>query len=253
MMEPELVKTRHDNGVLWVTLNQPEKRNPLSSQMIGALSATLNHAYSDAQTRVIVLTAEGPVFSAGHDLTEFDAANGEDEATRSARIADLLDNCAHMMMGIVNAPIDDRLALRAGYQLARSNGFRENAYLDIDDSNRRRESLLRFKLRYATPGGFLLKSTLFRVEADNGYDMWSPDNNRGLVTYSDRLGRDHQTTTAFSLRMEKPTDRLLNWVAISTYAQTELDYSYDGDWGNDAYWGAEPYLFDTEVEGWRYD
>ena len=83
--------------------------------------------------------------------------------------------------------------------------------------------------------------------------MWSPDNNRGLVTYSDRLGRDHQTTTAFSLRMEKPTDRLLNWVAISTYAQTELDYSYDGDWGNDAYWGAEPYLFDPEVEGWRYD
>ncbi|MEE2628774.1 MAG: TonB-dependent receptor, partial [Candidatus Latescibacterota bacterium] len=59
--------------------------------------------------------------------------------------------------GIVNAPIDDRFALRAGYQLARSNGFRENAYLDIDDSNRRRESLLRFKLRYATPGGFLLK------------------------------------------------------------------------------------------------
>jgi iron complex outermembrane receptor protein len=155
--------------------------------------------------------------------------------------------------GIVNAPIDDRLALRAGYQLARSNGFRENAYLDIDDSNRRRESLLRFKLRYATPGGFLLKSTLFRVEADNGYDMWSPDNNRGLVTYSDRLGRDHQTTTAFSLRMEKPMDRLLNWVAISTYAQTELDYSYDGDWGNDVYWGAEPYLFDPEVEGWRYD
>ena len=104
MMEPELVKTRHHNGVLWVTLNQPDKRNPLSSQMIGALSATLDHAYSDAQTRVIVLTAEGPVFSAGHDLTEFDAANGEDEATRSARIADLLDNCAHMMMGIINAP-----------------------------------------------------------------------------------------------------------------------------------------------------
>ena len=83
--------------------------------------------------------------------------------------------------------------------------------------------------------------------------MWSPDNNRRLVTYTDRLGSDDQTTSAFSLRMEKPTDRSLTWVSISTYAKTDLDYSYDGDWGNDAYWKADPYLFDPEVEGWRYD
>jgi len=103
-MDTEPVKTRREKGVFWVTLNQPEKRNPLSSKMIDALSSALNEAYADSQTRVIVLTAEGPVFSAGHDLSEFNAGEGEDETARRARIDDLLENCAQMMMGIVNAP-----------------------------------------------------------------------------------------------------------------------------------------------------
>lgn len=155
--------------------------------------------------------------------------------------------------GVVNAPITDRLALRAGYQWAESNGFRDNAYLGVGDSNRRREGMLRVKARYAAANGLLLKATLFRVSADNGYDMWAPDNNRKLTTYSDRPGDDHQVTTALALRAERGLAADVDLLSISTYAHTDLDYSYDGDWGNDAYWAGEPYGFDPRVEGWSYD
>ncbi len=155
--------------------------------------------------------------------------------------------------GVINAPITDRFALRAGYQRAASNGFRDNAYLGVDDSNRRREGLLRLKARYAASSGLLLKATLFRADGDNGYDMWSPDNNRRLTTYSDRPGDDHQVTSALALRAEKALRTGVDLLSISTYAQTDLDYSYDGDWGHDAYWAGDPYGFDPQVEGWHYD
>jgi len=153
------------------------------------------------------------------------------------------------MEGVVNQPINDRLALRASFQLARSNGFRENVFLDAEDSNKRREESLRLKMRYVAPNGLLLKGTLFRSDADNGYDMWAPDNNDELFTYTNQPGDDHQTTNAASIRAEKPLSKQLNIISISTYSQTDLDYSYDSDWGNDAYWKAEPYL----VDGWQYE
>ncbi len=155
--------------------------------------------------------------------------------------------------GVINAPVGDRFALRAGYQLAASNGFRDNAYLGVDDSNRRREGLLRVKARYAASNGLLLKATLFRADGANGYDMWAPDNNRQLTTYSDRPGDDRQVTTALALRAEKALTASIDILSISTYAQTDLDYSYDGDWGNDAFWASEAYGFDPQVEGWHYD
>ena len=107
------------------------------------------------------------------------------------------------MEGVLNQPINDRLALRASFQSARSNGFRENVFLDAEDSNKRLEESLRLKMRYVAPSGLLLKGALFRVDADNGYDMWAPDNNEELFTYTNQPGDDHQTTTAASIRAEK--------------------------------------------------
>ena len=103
-MDDSLVITKQDGHCAWLTLNQPKSRNPLSSQMIAALSAALATAYDDAQTRVIVLAAEGPVFSAGHDLKEMQKTAGESDAAFDARVKQLLADCARMMMGIVHAP-----------------------------------------------------------------------------------------------------------------------------------------------------
>src|SRR5579859_5898054 len=52
-----------------VTLNRPEKRNPLGPTTIGELLHALDQAKSDAAVRVIVLTGAGKAFSAGGDLS----------------------------------------------------------------------------------------------------------------------------------------------------------------------------------------
>ena len=53
-----------------ITLNRPEKRNSLSFELMQELIAALNHASTQPHTRVIVIDAAGPAFSAGHDLSE---------------------------------------------------------------------------------------------------------------------------------------------------------------------------------------
>lgn len=103
-MNQQPIETEQDGHVLWLSMNQPEKRNALSSDMINALSDALEQGYGDPQTRVIILRANGPVFSAGHDLSEMSPRDGEDKATFDQRIKDILNMCASMMMGIVNAP-----------------------------------------------------------------------------------------------------------------------------------------------------
>lgn len=153
----------------------------------------------------------------------------------------------------VNLPLGQRLAVRAGVQAGRADGFRDNRFLGRDDTNRRRETLGRIKARYAGPGGLVLLGTYFRLDADNGYDVWAPDNNEDLETFSDQPGKDHQQTDALSLRATLPVGGGAELVSITSYARTDLEYSFDGDWGNDGFWLQEPYGFDPEVEGWSYD
>jgi enoyl-CoA hydratase/carnithine racemase len=59
-----------DGPVARITLNRPEKRNALSLDLLAELTVALREASARAGTRVIVLGGAGPVFSAGHDLSE---------------------------------------------------------------------------------------------------------------------------------------------------------------------------------------
>ena len=51
-----------------ITLDYPEKRNALSPDLIIALTAAFREAQSDDKVKVIILNANGNVFSAGADL-----------------------------------------------------------------------------------------------------------------------------------------------------------------------------------------
>jgi enoyl-CoA hydratase/carnithine racemase len=58
--------------VATITLNQPEKRNPLSDAMLHDITAALHEAKHDDEVRVIVLTGAGDkAFCAGADLSGF--------------------------------------------------------------------------------------------------------------------------------------------------------------------------------------
>lgn len=55
-------------GVATITLNMPDRKNSLSDELVGSLSATLDRAIGDDAARVIVLTNAGNTFCAGADL-----------------------------------------------------------------------------------------------------------------------------------------------------------------------------------------
>lgn len=90
--------------VLWLMLNRPQQRNPLSSHMITALKAAIDSANDNPEVRVIVITGSGPVFSAGHDLREMGRQAGESKADREERVAQILLDCSKMMLAIVHSP-----------------------------------------------------------------------------------------------------------------------------------------------------
>lgn len=96
-----LVRMEQSDAVLRLTLNQPDKRNTLTHDMIEALQAALRTGETLTSIRVIVLAAAGPVFSAGHDLKELQAHRSD--ADQGARFYQtLFEQCGHLMAQIVS-------------------------------------------------------------------------------------------------------------------------------------------------------
>lgn len=83
-MENQIIETR-DGPVLVITLNDPDRANPLSSELVTALSETLERAALDASLRAVVLTGAGRHFSAGADLEALEriAEAGDEAESRS--------------------------------------------------------------------------------------------------------------------------------------------------------------------------
>lgn len=65
------VKVNVDNGIAWVTLNRPEKRNAMSPTLNREMIDVLETIELDQDAQVLVLTGEGESFSAGMDLKEY--------------------------------------------------------------------------------------------------------------------------------------------------------------------------------------
>ena len=93
------VLTTVENGVATLTLNRPQRFNPLSSQMIAGIGAELNAIASDPSVRVVILAAEGKGFCAGHDLKEM-RAHTEDKGWQQG----LFDACSRMMIALTELP-----------------------------------------------------------------------------------------------------------------------------------------------------
>lgn len=80
----ECVKVEKKNGITWVMLNRPEKRNAMSPQLHFEMDETLRELETDPETRCVVIAGNGGYFSAGQDLKEFFRANEKNPAGRKA-------------------------------------------------------------------------------------------------------------------------------------------------------------------------
>ena len=121
-----------------------------------------------------------------------------------------------------------------------SNGFRENTHLNRDDTNGRDETTVRGRLKWL--GGEYWEFNLagLYIDTDNGYDAFAIDNTR--TTLSDKPGKDAQESVGASIRadFDGPNDYTLT--AITNFADSDIVFSYDADWGNDDSWS--PVLYD---------
>lgn len=69
--DSKYVKVNKADGITWVILNRPEKRNAMSPELHYEMDATLAELETDPETQVLVLTGAGEAFSAGQDLQKF--------------------------------------------------------------------------------------------------------------------------------------------------------------------------------------
>jgi enoyl-CoA hydratase/carnithine racemase len=90
-------------SIALLTLNRPEARNSLSEGLIAELHTTLNDIGNDANVRAVVIAANGPAFSAGHDMKELTARRTDADRGR-AYFAEIMTACSAMMQAIVQLP-----------------------------------------------------------------------------------------------------------------------------------------------------
>src|SRR5882762_5637907 len=100
--EPVLLRQTFDD-IAVLTLNRPEARNSLSEALLAALTESLAEIATDKRVRVVVLAANGPAFSAGHDMKEMTARRADPDRGR-AYFKQLMDACSTMMQAIVHLP-----------------------------------------------------------------------------------------------------------------------------------------------------
>lgn len=123
-VEMQSIEESTQGAVRRLVLSRPEKRNSLSRAMMAALYDALCRAADDPSVRVIVIAAEGPVFSAGHDLKELTAHRADADGGGSFFSA-TMEQCAQLMLMIVRHPKPviaevAGLATAAGCQLVAS-------------------------------------------------------------------------------------------------------------------------------------
>jgi len=75
------ILARIQDGIGWITFNQPEKRNAISLSMWEAVAAAAERFGTDPEVRVVVMHgAGGKAFASGADISEFDKLRDSAEA-----------------------------------------------------------------------------------------------------------------------------------------------------------------------------
>src|SRR5229473_7437054 len=101
--QPPILLRENAGSIAVLTLNRPAARNSLSEGLIAELHAALNDIHDDRTVRAVVIAANGPAFSAGHDMKELTARRTDADRGR-AYFAQIMNACSAMMQAIVHLP-----------------------------------------------------------------------------------------------------------------------------------------------------
>ena len=65
------IQTRTENGVAYIAIARPEKKNALSGAMYGELAQAFRAAEADEDVRAILLHGDRSIFTSGNDIQDF--------------------------------------------------------------------------------------------------------------------------------------------------------------------------------------
>ena len=100
----EILKTTIDkNGIFRLTLNSQHNHNALSEEMMLNIQTALDESVNNKKIRVIIVSADGPTFSAGHDLKELTEGRQNPDKGKNY-FTTIMKKCSKLMQTIVNNP-----------------------------------------------------------------------------------------------------------------------------------------------------
>jgi enoyl-CoA hydratase/carnithine racemase len=114
-MSEQGIEVRADGGVVVMRLSRAARRNALGLEFMHGLETAIDAIATDPAARVVVIEADGPAFSAGHDIGEM--------LDRDERYyIELFSRCSMLMRALRRAPQPviakvDGVATAAGCQL----------------------------------------------------------------------------------------------------------------------------------------
>src|ERR1700726_3614046 len=136
-----LILLREDvDDVAILTLNRPQARNSLSEAILEALGDALTAIAHDRAVRAVITAANGPAFSAGHDLKELNQRRSDADRGR-AYFKHIMGLCSGVMQQIVTMPQPVIAAVQA---IATAAGCQLVASCDLAVASR--------TAKFATPG-----------------------------------------------------------------------------------------------------
>ena len=94
-VKTDKIIARKENGIGWVIINNPEKRNAMSLEMYEAMAATLRSYATDPEVRVVILKGEGgKSFISGADISQFKERRATLEQVRAGEAISEANNKA---------------------------------------------------------------------------------------------------------------------------------------------------------------
>ncbi len=121
----KIIKTSiNSEGIFRIVLDNPKNHNTLSENMMNSIQLALDESRNDSKVRVVIISANGPTFSAGHDLKEL--RQGRQSKDRGQTyFTQVMLKCSKLMRSIVNNPKPviaevNGVATAAGCQLVAS-------------------------------------------------------------------------------------------------------------------------------------